>query len=271
MYKSLAVEKAAHVAEVVLTGPGKGNAMGPDFWAEMPGVFDTLANDEDTRCIIIRGSGKTFSYGLDLTGMMESLTPHLTGENHAAERGKLHRLILSMQDACNAIARCRKPVLAAIHGHCIGGGLDVISACDMRYCSKEAVFSLREVKLAIVADVGSLQRLPPIIGQGMTRELALTGKDIGAERALNIGLVNDVLESPEALLEHVRKVAKEIAGNPPQTVQGIKQVLNESVEPDIQAGLRHVAAWNASQLQSKDMMEAITAFMERRPPVFVGR
>lgn len=270
MYTSLSVEKKDHVAEVTLLGPGKGNAMGPDFWREMPRAFTALDEDESVRAIVLKGSGKHFSFGLDLQGMMGDLGPLMGGENLAYERGKLHKLILSFQEATTCVARCRKPVIAAISGWCIGGGLDLISACDVRLCSSDAMFSLREVKLAIIADVGSLQRLPFIIGQAAVRELAFTGKDIDAQRALRMGLVSDVFENQDAVFSAARRMATEIAGNPPLTVQGIKQVLNESVEDQIAKGLRYVASVNASQLQSKDLMEAMGAFMEKRTPKFSG-
>jgi len=272
MYASLSVETSNHVAEVTLTGPGKGNAMGPDFWKEMPRVFAQLDEDEDVHCVLLKGSGKHFSFGLDLMGMMNDLGPLIGGGvTLAHDRARLQKLILSMQEAITCVARCRKPVIAAISGWCIGGGLDLISACDVRVCSSEAMFSLREVKLAIIADIGSLQRLPHIIGQGAAREMALTGKDIDAQRALRMGLVSDVMENPDALLAAARKMAAEIAANPPLTVQGIKHVMNESVEPQIAAGLRYVASLNSAQLQSNDLMEAMTAFMEKRAPKFTGR
>src|SRR5215211_3709649 len=191
-YKSLSVEKSGGGAEVILTGPGKGNAMGPDFWREMPQAFRELDRDEETRAIIIRGEGDNFSYGLDLAAMTGDLGAHFGGANLAAERTRLLDLIFDMQQAFDKVEACRKPVIAAVNGWCIGGGVDLIAACDIRLCSADARFSLREVKVAIVADLGSLQRLPRIIGEGHTRELAFTGKDITSSRAREIGLVSDI-------------------------------------------------------------------------------
>ena len=162
-------------------------------------------------------------------------------------------------------------MIAAVSGWCIGGGLDLIAACDIRLCSKEARFSLREVKVAIVADLGSLQRLPRVIGEGHTRELALTGKDIPAERALRINLVNEVYETPAALLDAARAMAREIADNPPLVVQGIKRVMNYCSDKSVKDGLEYVAVWNSAFLQSHDLGEAMAAFRERRPPRFEGR
>lgn len=270
-YKSLSLEPGSDgVVEVTMRGPGKGNAMGPDFWREMPIVFEALDRDASVRCVLIRGSGGQFSYGLDLPAMMTELGPLLGGDGMASVRARLLDLIAAMQQACDRVATCRKPVVAAVAGRCIGGGLDLVAACDVRLCAADAIFSLREVKVAMVADIGSLQRLPRIIGDGATRELAFTGKDIDAARALAIGLVSEVLPSEEALLASARATAREIARNPPLVVQGIKQVMNYCADKSIADGLRYVAVWNAAFLQSKDLAEAVSAWMEKRPPVFRG-
>ena len=270
-YKSLRLEKNEGVVEVVLIGPGKGNAMGPDFWRETPEAFAALDRDEEARAIIVRGDGANFSYGLDLAAMMGDLGSHFGAEeNLAAERTRLLDLVGDMQKAFDNVAACRKPVIAAISGWCIGGGLDLIAACDIRLCSTDARFSLREVKIAIVADLGSLQRLPRIIGDGATRELAFTGKDIAASRALQIGLVSDVHETQDVTLEAARKTAREIAGNPPLVVQGIKRVMNYCADKSVADGLGYVAVWNSAFLQSADLAEAMTAFRERRTPRFKG-
>ncbi|MGH3734165.1 MAG: crotonase/enoyl-CoA hydratase family protein [Micromonosporaceae bacterium] len=268
--KSLRVERTGHVAEVTLLGPGKGNAMGPDFWAELPEVFAALDADPEVRAVVLTGSGRNFSYGLDLPAMLPQWGEALAGGAQAGPRTEFLREIRRLQDAISSLARCRKPVVAAVSGWCIGGGVDLISAADVRLASAEARFSIREVKLAIVADIGSLQRLSGIIGEGHLRELALSGKDIDAARAARIGLVNDVHPDQEAVLAAARELATEIAANPPLTVYGVKQMLNESREPAIEAGLRHVSAWNAAFLPSEDLMEAVQAFVEKRPPAFKG-
>ncbi|MDQ3009428.1 MAG: crotonase/enoyl-CoA hydratase family protein [Acidobacteriota bacterium] len=272
-YKSLRLEKRSGVAEIVLTGPGKGNAMGPDFWREMPQLFNELDRDEETHAVMIRGEGGNFSYGLDLMAMAGDIGIGGVSSSNllAAERTKFLDKVGEMQQACNRLADCRKPVIGAINGWCIGGGLDLISACDIRIASADAKFSLREAKIAIVADIGSLQRLPAIIGQGHTRELAFTGKDIDAARALRIGLVSDVYETPEALFEAARQMAAEIAANPPLVVQGIKQVMNYCADKSIADGLRYVGVWNSAFMHSLDLVEAITAFRERRKPEFKGQ
>ncbi len=267
---SLKVEIDGHVAEVTLLGPSKGNAMGPDFWRELPIVFRALDADPQVRAVVLTGSGKHFSYGLDLPAMMPSWGEMLGGDALAGPRTKFLDEVKTLQASVSSIAECRKPVIAAISGWCIGGGVDVIAAADIRLASADAKFSVREVKVAIVADLGSLQRLAPIIGEGHLRELALTGKDIDAARAEKIGLVNDVHADQDALLAEARKLAAEIATNPPLVVQGTKNVLSANTERQVADGLRYVSAWNAAFLPSKDLGEAVQAFLERRAPEFKG-
>lgn len=266
-YESVSVETDGHVAQVTLIGPGKGNAMGPAFWAELPDVFTSLDADPDVRAIVLTGSGRNFSYGLDLAAMGGTLPGLDAG---ARSRADFHKTLQKMQGAISAVADCRTPTIASVHGWCIGGGVDLISAVDIRYASADAKFSVREVKLAIVADVGSLARLPLILTDGHLRELALTGKDIDAARAEKIGLVNDVYDDPEASLAAAHATAKEIAANPPLTVHGVKDVLDQQRIARVSESLRYVAAWNSAFLPSKDLGEAVTAMFQKRPPNFTG-
>ncbi len=268
---ALSVEINEHVAEVVLRGPGKGNALGPDFWRECPAVFDALDADPGVRAVILRGANETFTFGLDLRAMMIDLGPLLAGgELLAASRTKLLAKVKELQQAADSIERCKKPVIAAIAGWCIGGGVDLAAACDIRLCTKDAKLSVREVKVAMVADLGSLQRLPRIIGQGMTRELAFTGEDVDGAHALRIGLVNHIYENETELLEGARSMAYRIAANPPLVVQGAKEVLNYCADKSIADGERFVAVWNAAFLASKDLSEAMGAFAEKRAAKFTG-
>jgi enoyl-CoA hydratase len=269
-YKSLTIEVDGHVAQVTLTGPGKGNAMGPDFWAELPVAFETLDADPDVRAIVLTGSGRNFSYGLDLAAMGGTMSPMLADGALAKERTDFHTKLRSMQQSITAVADCRTPTIASIQGWCIGGGVDLISAVDIRYASADAKFSVREVKLAIVADVGSLARLPLIVNDGHLRELALTGRDIDAERAARIGLVNDVFADADASLAAAHETAREIAANPPLTVRGVKDVLDEQRTTAVSASLRYVAAWNSAFIASKDLTEGISAMFAKRPPEFKG-
>jgi len=267
---SLKVDVADHVAEVTLLGPGKGNAMGPDFWRELPIVFRALDADPAVRAIVLTGSGAHFSYGLDLPAMMPSWGELLADGALAAPRSRFLDEVRRLQDSVTAVAACRKPVIAAVSGWCIGGGVDLIAAADIRLASADAKFSVREVKVAIVADIGSLQRLAGIIGEGHLRELAFTGRDIDAARAERIGLVNDVYPAQEAVITAARELAAEIAANAPLVVQGVKDVVNTHREAEVAAGLRYVSTWNAAFLPSKDLGEAVQAFLERRPPNFIG-
>ncbi len=268
-YKSLIVNRADDIVEIAITGPGKGNAMGPDFWREIPELFAELDRDSETRAVIIYGQGGHFTYGLDLMAMTGDIGAK--GANLAAERTQFLDKLYELQKSFDKVFFCRKPIIAAISGWCIGGGVDLISACDIRVCSSDAKFSVREVRVAMVADLGSLQRLPYIIGEAATRELAYTGRDIDAQKALKIGLVSEVYENQEATLEAARQIAREMAANPPLVVQGIKQVMNNRLASEIAEGLRYVGAWNSAFLHSEDLIEAIQAFKERRPPAFKGK
>jgi enoyl-CoA hydratase len=269
-YESVTVDMDGHVAQVTLVGPGKGNAMGPAFWSEMPEVFAELDADPDVRAIVLTGTGRNFSYGLDLQAMAGTLTQVLSDGTSARPRADFHAEVLRMQRAISAVADCRTPTIASVHGWCIGGGVDLISAVDIRYASADAKFSVREVKLAIVADVGTLARLPLILSDGQLRELVLTGKDIDAARAEKIGLVNAVYDDADGALAGAHATAAEIAANPPLTVRGIKDVLDQQRASRVSESLRYVAAWNAAFLPSKDLAEGITATFAKRAPEFRG-
>jgi enoyl-CoA hydratase len=262
----LTVAVADHVATVTLLRP----TMPPAFFFELEGAFRALAADRAVRAVVIRSSAKAFSYGLDLPAAFQEHGQLFAGGG-AAQRSELLALIRRLQGTITAVAACPVPVIAAIHGSCIGGGLDLAAACDVRLASADAKISLREVKVAIVADLGSLQRLPPIIGQGMTRELAFTGKTIDAARALRIGLVNEIYPTTEDLYAAAAAMAKEIAHNPPLTVRGIKDVLAAGEGKTVAEGLEYVAAYNSAFLASEDLGEAMAAFLEKREPVYKGR
>ncbi|MGB3696875.1 MAG: crotonase/enoyl-CoA hydratase family protein [Gordonia sp. (in: high G+C Gram-positive bacteria)] len=270
-YRAFELAVSDHVAEVTLIGPGKGNAMGPDFWTELVPLFEGIDADPEVRAVVLTGSGRHFSFGLDLPAMMGDFGKVLADDAKAGPRTDFHNMIKRMQHGVNAVADCRKPVVAAISGWCIGGGVDLITAADIRVASADAKFSVREVKVAIVADMGSLARLPLIVGDGHTRELALTGKDIDAARAEKIGLVSDVYADQDAALAAARTLAAEIAANAPLVVQGVMDVLDHSRSARVDDSLRYVAAWNAAFLPSDDLTEAVTAVFEKRAPEFKGR
>jgi len=267
-YQSLHLQTTDGVATLTLLGPGKGNAMGPEFWDELPRAADELSQDPAVRVILARGNGDHFSYGLDLPRMLPRMGAMLNGTVMADKRRALMTMIRQMQSGFQKLHESPKPVIAAVHGWCIGGGVNFIAACDIRLCSRDAKFSLREARLAITPDIGGLQWLPGIIGEGYTRELAFTARDFDAAFAEKIRLVNHVYDTPAELFEQAEEMARQIADNSAVAVQGAKAVLNYGIGKSIEDGLQYVAVWNSSQLQSADFTEAIQATMERRKPMF---
>ena len=260
------VKVDGHIAWLTLNRPERRNVMGRSFFEEIGDLFDDFDQDARIRVVIIKAEGKSFSAGTDL----EEATVML-GQESADGRERMCRDIKALQRAFTKIERCRKPVIAAVHSHCIGGGVDMICACDIRMATADAIFSIRETRMGIIADVGTLQRLPHIIGQSWLRELALTGRDFTAQEALQMGLVTRVCDDPAALYKAAAKLAAQIAACPPLTVQGTKETINFSRDNSVEAGLQFVAQKNAAALPSEDLVEAFSAFMERRTPVFKGK
>lgn len=270
-YTVIRIDRKGHIAEVVLDSPERLNAMAPAFFEEIGRAFDEIDKDPEIRVAILWAEGRLFTAGLDLKaagsgilgGGSSDLSPGLKND-------KMYRGVREWQDCFTAIEKCRKPVIAAVHGHCIGGGVDLTTACDIRICTRDATFSIKETQIAIVADVGTLQRITPLVGKGFAREMAYTGKRVSAERAERAGLVNDVYETKDEMLEAARKLAGEIAANSPLVVQGVKQVLQYSEEHTTHEGLEFVAHWNAARIQTNDLTEAIAAFLEKREPHYKG-
>ncbi|MBI3737260.1 crotonase/enoyl-CoA hydratase family protein [Candidatus Sumerlaeota bacterium] len=271
-YTTIRLERdGGPVAEVVLNNPDKLNAMSPEFFEEIHRAFLAIEEDRTIRAAVVWAEGRLFTAGLDLKSAAESL---LTGKGNGSSKARSNLQLLDhikkLQACFSAIESCPKPVIAAVHGHCIGGGVDLSCACDIRLCTSDAAFSIHETKIAIVADLGTLQRISRIVGRGVAREMAFTGKRIGAYRALRCGFVNEVYPDKESLLAGARELAKEIAVNSPLAVQGAKIVLNYSDQHTIEEGLDFVAQWNASFLHSHDLTEAVAAFLQKRAPVFKG-
>ncbi len=258
-----------HVATLTLDNPERRNAMGPKFWEDLPRAIGAVEDDPAARCVVIVANGPHFTVGLDLKSMAGG--GRVDGESQAQARLRSYHDIKRLQCSITAVADCRLPVIAAVHGYCIGGGIDLIAACDIRLAAADAVFSVRETKVAITADVGTLQRLPKVLTAGHVAELVYTGKDIDAARAREIGLVNDVHADRSALVEAAHAMAAEIAANSPLSVQGSKAVLRASDEMSVEQGLDYVAVWNAAFLPSDDLTEAMVAFMQKRTPTFEGR
>ncbi len=262
---SLSLEQG--VAEVRLNRPDKSNAMNDAMWLEIRQAFAWVDTIPEIRVAILAGEGRNFCAGIDLA-LLAGIQQRIAHPDGARCREALRRLIVDMQDCLSSVERCRKPVLAAIQGACIGGALDLVTCCDMRYAAADAVFSVREIDVGMVADVGTLQRLPRLIPEGVARELAFTGRNFLADEAERIGLINRVFASPEALTAAVSEQARIIAAKAPLATRGIKEIMNFSRDHSVADGLNFVATWNASMLLSGDLNEAIAAQREKRPPRF---
>lgn len=274
-FESLSIERKGAVATLWLDRPEKLNALHRALWKSIPAAVASLDADPEVRVIVLAGRGKAFCAGIDLIDHASSMASggSLSGKGDSPVGKRLALLddIRRYQDTCSAFANTNKPVVAAVQGACIGAGMDLITACDIRLAAADARFSVRETKIAMVADVGTLQRLPRVIGDGPARELVFTGCDIDAGRALAIGLVNDVLPDVATLHERAEALAEEIAANSPLAVQGSKQVLSHARRREVAAELDYVALWNAAFLHSEDLGEAMNAFIQRRKPEFKGR
>jgi len=270
-YEFYLVEKKPPIAWVYLNRTKKMNAMHPPAWEEMPRIFEDLDQDNEIRVIIVSGKGECFSSGIDLPAMGTAMPELMSKEQLGSVKLSLLRKIYGMQETNSCIERCRKPVIAAIHGYCIGAGLDMVTACDIRLASKDAQFSLRETAVAFVADVGVLQRIPHIVGQGITRELAYTAKFIDAKRAKEVLLVNEVYEDYDALIAAAEEMANEILATSPLAVEASKNVLNYGIGKSIDDGLKYVASISANIIPSEDLYEAASAMMSKRKPVFKGK
>lgn len=264
---TLTIRLDHHVAEVRLNRPDKSNAMNEAMWQEIREAFAWVDATPEARVAILSGEGKNFCAGIDLA-MLGGIRQQIADTDGARSREALRHLILDLQDCLNAIERCRKPVIAAIQGACVGGALDLVTCCDMRYAASDVVFSIREIDLAMVADVGILQRLPRLIGQGMARELAYTGRNVGADEARKLGLINGQFASISELAGAVRTIAQTIAAKSPLAVRGTKDVMNYSRDHTVADGLNYVAGWNAAMLLSSDLDECIAAQREKRIPLF---
>ena len=253
------------ICTLILNRPEIFNAMNKLFWKEIISAFN-LINNSDSRVTIIKGSGKHFTSGIDLKDFSDLLTK--PDEDIGRRANFLKKEITQMQNSFQAIDQAKMPVIASIHGACIGGGLDLISACDMRYASFDAFFSIHEINLGMIADVGTLQRLPKIIPDGVMREYAFSGKKFSAQEACEKGLINYVLKTKDELDRYVLNIAKSIRKHSPLVLSGTKEVLNFSRDNSINDGLTFVANLNSAMLQSNDLIEGIKAQSEKREPEY---
>ena len=253
------------VAHIRFNRPEKRNAMTLDFWHDMRAVFAEIDGRDDVRAAVISSTGPHFTAGMDLS-VFGSLTP--PDAEDGRRRENLRRQILWFQECFTIVDRARVPVLAAIQGGCIGGGVDLVTACDMRYCSADAFFVVKEIDIGMVADVGTLQRLPHVMPAGLARELCYTGRRLDAAEARACGLVNRVFANDAALVEGVLDLAREIAAKSPLAIAGTKEMLNYARDHSIEDGLNYIATWNAGMLLTSDMPEAFAATAQKRAPTF---
>jgi enoyl-CoA hydratase/carnithine racemase len=263
---SVTHDPATGVAEVTMRGTAPGNAMGAAVWARLPELIGELEADEQVRAVVLRGAGDCFSVGLDLRWYVIHYRRMLRrGEGHPAFRTQLLDEALRMQEAITVIARSPLPFVAAVTGPCIGAGLDLAAACDVRMAAADAFFSLREIRIGVVADLGSLQRLPRLIGAGATREMALSGRDVPAGEAESLGLVSRVLASPEQLYAHAREFAAEIATRPRHVVAGIKEICEQTQHLSTAEGLRYTAVWNSAFLPAPELLGLLADALHDTP------
>lgn len=266
-YENLLLEVNNHVAHVRFNRPDKANALHHGAWNDLQQAFEMLDTREDVRVIILSGEGKHFCSGIDLT-LFQDITAESDPACGARSREYIRREILKLQAPINAIEACCKPVIAAISGGCIGAGVDIISACDLRYATIDSYFSIREIDMGMVADLGTLQRLPRLIPHGIVREMAFTGRNVSGNEAEQIGLINKCTDGFASLTHTVNEVALNIAAKSPLAIRGTKHILNYSREHSIDDGLKYVATWNAGMLLSEDLRIAVQSKLERKEARF---
>jgi len=263
------VEIAEGVAHIRLDRPDKLNAMVPRFWSELPAIVRHISENARARCIVLSSSGRHFSAGMDLAVFSadQDLAGGSAGDTHVANEAFRHK-VLALQDTFSCLDEARMPVLVAIQGGCIGGAVDLISACDIRYCTADAFFQIQEINIGMTADVGTFPRLVKLIPEGLVRELAYTGRRLPAERALKSGLVNEVYPDHGAMLAAVMATAREIASKDPLAVTGSKMMINFARDHSIKDGLDRIALWQTGMFARDHMREAFLAQKEKRAPRF---
>lgn len=261
------IERDGPVALIVMNRPDKANSMTPEFWNGLAPLINALNRDESVRCAIIAGEGKNFTGGMDLAtfASLSALFDKEPGRAAFAMRD----LILSLQDAFTALERARFPVIAAIQGACLGAGMDMITACDIRIASENAYFSIEEIHIGMAADVGTLQRLPKLIAPGIAAELAYSGRRFDASEAKAIGLVTAIHPDHNAVLAAAREIAHSIAQKSPLAIAGIKRNLAYARDHSIADGLDYIATWNAGMLRPDELMTAVNAKMTKKQAMFL--
>ncbi|KAM4566341.1 delta(3,5)-Delta(2,4)-dienoyl-CoA isomerase, mitochondrial isoform 2-T4 [Odontesthes bonariensis] len=266
-YTTLAISRPAEsITHVELHRPEKRNAMNKAFWSEMVECFNEIADDPDCRVVVVSGAGKIFTAGIDLMDMASDVLQP-PGDDTARVSWNIRKIIRKYQETFSVIEKCPKPVVVAVHGACVGGGVDLITACDIRLCTQDAWFQVKEVDIGLAADVGTLQRLPKVIGsRSLVNELALTARKLFADEAKSSGLVSRVFADKEAMMAGALEMAGEMAGRSPVAVQGTKINLIYARDHSVAEGLDYMATWNMSMLQTQDVMKSAQASMEKKSP-----
>jgi enoyl-CoA hydratase len=253
------------VARLTLGRPERLNTMSPQFWRELESVLERLQREAPARVLVIDSTGKHFTAGMALDSFGSSIE---LDDSSAASRANIAATLADMQRAFERIAQLRMPVIAAIQGGCVGGGVDMVAACDIRYCTADAFFCIQEINIGMAADLGTLQRLPKLIPDGLMRELAYTGRRLPAQRALSCGLVNEVFDSQAAMVEAALATAREIAARPPVAVWATKQAIDYAREHTVADGLRQMGWLQSGLWDTAAVEEAIRARAEKRAPEF---
>ena len=269
-YKCFDLNISDNIANLVLSRPNELNTMSRDFWVELGSILEEINRNSDIRVVVMSSTGKHFCAGMDLSAFSNGVEdiPDDKKPDSARIGEALYRVAKELQGYISNLEKIRVPVIAAIQGGCIGGAVDMVTACDIRLASKEAFFCIQEINIGMAADVGTLQRLPKIIPDSKMREMAYTGRRMYADEAKESGLISDMYETQEEMLEGANKLAKEIASKSPVAIYGLKAVMNYSRDHSVSDGLEYNALWSGAMLSQKDMTEAITANMEKRDASF---
>lgn len=266
-FQTLTVTVENHIAHVQLSRPDALNSMTVEFWRELPEAIRQIDATGEARVIVLSSTGKHFCAGMDLGVFTNPKNVPMQGDP-ARMAENLRRVVLQLQDCFNVLEDIRIPVLAAVQGGCIGGALDMICACDSRYCTEDAFFTIKETELGMTADLGTLQRLPKLIPEGMARELAYTGRKFSAQEALQTGLVNRVYSDHDALLAGVMETAALIAKQSPMAVAGCKEMINFSRDHSVADSLKYMATWQSGMFRPQDMMKCFAAKAQKTEPQF---
>lgn len=266
-YQTFDISIDGHIAHLQLNRPNERNSMNKAFWQEFPQAIRELDSSGEIRALVISSSGKHFSAGMDLE-VFSNPDPKLFNGEAGRRAENIRRLVGQLQDCFNVLEEVRMPVLTAIQGGCIGGALDLVCAADMRYCTEDAYFTIKETELGMTADLGTLQRLPTLIAPGLARELAYTARKFPAQEALSAGLVNQVFNDSGSMLAGVMEIAKQIAVRSPLAVTGCKQMINYARDHSTADSLSYMATWQAGMFQPTDMMQTFSAKMQGKQPEF---